>query len=87
MVYFYAAYLLFMNLLAFFLMLADKRLAQKHRWRIRERTLLGVSLFGGGVGSFLGMYLFRHKTRHFRFVLFVPFSVVLWIFLSYFFFF
>lgn len=55
MVYFYAGYLLFMNLLAFFLMLADKKLAQAHKWRIPERTLLTAALFGGG-----GRRLSRH---------------------------
>lgn len=72
MVYYYAAYLLFMNLLVFFLMLADKRFAQKKKWRIPERTLLLAGLFGGALGGWLGMYVFRHKTRHAAFVILMP---------------
>ena len=87
MVYFYAGYLLFMNVLALFLMLADKRLAKKHRWRIPERTLLTAALFGGCAGEFLGMYLFRHKTRHAKFVITLPLLILLWSAMSYFVFF
>ena len=72
MVYSYAVYLLFMNILAFFLMLADKRYAKKHKWRIPERVLLLTAVFGGCLGEWLGMYTFRHKTRHAVFVILMP---------------
>ncbi|UJF16679.1 DUF1294 domain-containing protein [Jeotgalibaca sp. MA1X17-3] len=42
----------------------DKKKAQKRKWRISEKTLLLLGLFGGGVGGFAGMFFFRHKTRH-----------------------
>lgn len=87
MVYFYAGYLLFMNLLAFFLMLADKKLAQAHKWRIPERTLLTAALFGGGVGGFLAMRIFRHKTRKLKFTLLLPLLIAVWAAISYFVFF
>ncbi len=57
-------YLLIINAVSFFLMLADKKKAQKKKWRIKERTLLGVALIGGSLGATLGMSLFRHKTQH-----------------------
>ena len=63
MFYFYAGYFLCMNLLALIFMYADKRLAQKRKWRIPEKTLFLFAVLGGSAGGGLGMYLFRHKTR------------------------
>lgn len=34
---------------------------------MRERTLLLVAALGGAAGGVLGMYTFRHKTRHWYF--------------------
>lgn len=65
-------YLLIINAISFLLMLADKRKAQQNLWRIPEKTLFTAALFGGSIGSILGMYLFRHKTRHWYFVLGMP---------------
>lgn len=65
-------YLLIINAVSFLLMLADKRKAQKNLWRIPERTLFTAALFGGSVGSIAGMYLFRHKTKHWYFVIGMP---------------
>ncbi len=65
-------YLLIINALAFLLMLADKRKAEKNLWRIPESTLLTAAAFGGSIGALLGMYRFRHKTRHLKFTLGVP---------------
>ena len=69
---FFLLYLLLINAAAFLLMLADKVKARKNRWRIPERTLIGSALLGGSVGALLGMYTFRHKTRHLKFTLGVP---------------
>lgn len=65
-------YLLLINALAFVLMLTDKWKAVKHRWRIPERMLLLTAALGGSVGALAGMYLVRHKTRHFRFRFGIP---------------
>ena len=59
-----AGYVIIMNLIGFFLMGIDKRKAVKHAFRIPESTLFIVALIGGSLGSLLGMYVFRHKTRH-----------------------
>ena len=75
-------YLLLINALAFVLMLADKQKARKNRWRIPERTLLLTALLGGSVGALLGMYLFRHKTRHLKFTLGVPAILIGQLFLA-----
>ena len=65
-------YLAAINLATFGLMATDKRRAQKHRWRIPEHTLFAAALLGGSIGAIAGMYLCRHKTRHWYFVLGMP---------------
>ena len=65
-------YLLIVNAIAFLLMLADKRMAQKKLWRIPESTLFLMAAMGGSIGALAGMYTFRHKTRHLKFTLGVP---------------
>lgn len=65
-------FLLGMNILGFVLMFSDKQRAARGRWRIRERTLFLVAVFGGSLGSILGMCLFHHKTKHWYFILGMP---------------
>lgn len=80
-------YLLIINALGFLLMLVDKYKAKKNLWRIPEATLLGVAAIGGSVGSLIGMYTVRHKTKHLKFTLGVPLILavqvvlVIWVFL------
>ena len=57
-------YILFMSVTAFFLMGYDKSQAKKRGQRISEKTLWTFAIFGGGIGAYLGMQLFRHKTLH-----------------------
>lgn len=82
---YFLLYLLLINAAAFVLMLADKVKARQNRWRIPERTLIGSALLGGSIGALLGMYTFRHKTRHLKFTLGVPailiaqIALVVWI--------
>lgn len=40
----------------------DKHQARNHGWRVRESTLLLISL-AGGVGAWMGQHILRHKTR------------------------
>ena len=65
-------YLLIMNAAGVISMLADKRKAKKKLWRIPEATLLGIAALGGSLGSLVGMYAFRHKTKHVKFTLGIP---------------
>lgn len=66
------SYLVLANLVGFLLMAADKRRARSGAWRIPEHTLFAVALLGGSLGAWVGMYCFRHKTRHWRFVVGMP---------------
>ena len=52
------------NALEFFLMGWDKRQARKGGRRTPEKTFFLLALLGGSPGAILGMYAFRHKTRH-----------------------
>ncbi|WP_419955989.1 DUF1294 domain-containing protein [Neobacillus niacini] len=56
-----------MNLIGMIVMKVDKERAKKHQYRISEKTLWLVALFGGAVGTTLGMQLYRHKTKHLSF--------------------
>ncbi len=70
-------YLLIINAVSFLLMLTDKQKARKKLWRIPESTLLLAAAMGGSVGSLIGMYTVRHKTKHLKFTLGIPFILVL----------
>lgn len=58
------AYLAAVNIALFAAMGADKARAIRHRRRIPESTLFLLCLIGGSAGGVLGMFVFRHKTRH-----------------------
>ena len=62
-----ALYLACVNLWALCLMGFDKRRAKTGGWRVRERSFFLSALLGGSAGAVLGMYAFRHKTRHWYF--------------------
>ena len=70
-------YLLLINAAAFLLMHLDKYRAKNNLWRIPERVLLSVAFCGGSLGSLLGMYTARHKTKHWKFRLLLPLFFVL----------
>ncbi len=70
-------YVVGMNLLGLIVMWSDKRRAQRGKWRIPEKTLFLVSILGGSIGTWAGMYLFRHKTRHWYFVIGMPLILAL----------
>ncbi len=57
-------YLLIVNLYTFGLYGIDKSKAKKGAWRISEKHLLLAAFLGGSLGAFLGMKIFRHKTKH-----------------------
>lgn len=65
-------YVLIINLIGFMAMGIDKTKAKVNAWRIPEKTLFGIALAGGGLGVWLGMEMFRHKTKHWYFKYGIP---------------
>jgi uncharacterized membrane protein YsdA (DUF1294 family) len=64
-----------LNLLVFSVFAADKNAARKNSWRISERTLILLSMFGP-FGAFAAMKMFRHKTQKIKFYLIPLFAVL-----------
>ncbi|WP_026878882.1 DUF1294 domain-containing protein [Ignatzschineria larvae DSM 13226] len=77
---FLVGYLIIINCLAYLLYGIDKRRSIKQQYRISEKMLLLVAFLGGGVGAWLGMKHYRHKTKHLKFTILVPLSIVTTIF-------
>ena len=69
-------YIAALSILTWALFGIDKWKAVRGKWRIRESTLLGLSLLGGAAGGLAGMYLFRHKIRKSRFRIGVPLMLI-----------
>ena len=55
----------------------DKLKAKFSKWRIRESTLLILSVLGGSVAMLITMLLIRHKTRKPKLMLGVPIIIIL----------
>lgn len=75
-------YVVIMNILGVAVMGIDKYKAQHKLWRIPEKTLFLVSILGGSIGTWAGMYLFHHKTKHWYFVVGMPAILVIQIVLG-----
>lgn len=59
----YASYLVLLSLITFIAYGGDKKKAKDHKYRTKEKTLLGLSFFGGAFGGYPAMLIFRHKTK------------------------
>ena len=71
------AYLIIINIAGIMSMYIDKKRAIKKKWRIPEKTLFLFAILGGSVGSIAGMHLFRHKTKHWYFVIGMPLILII----------
>lgn len=65
-------YIAAINIIAFIVYGIDKLKAKKGYWRIPESTLLLLAAFGGSIGAWCGMMVWRHKTKHLKFRIGVP---------------
>lgn len=77
-------YFIIINVVSFITMYIDKRKAEAHKWRIPEARLFLLAAIFGSIGVFLGMQVFRHKTKHMKFVLGIPCIIIIQIILIYF---
>lgn len=65
------------NIAAFFTMDYDKKLAISGRRRISEKTIFTLAIMLGSIGIYAGMYKFRHKTKHMKFVILIPIIIAI----------
>lgn len=72
------------SLITLALYIIDKQKAKAGKWRIKEKTLLLFTYLFGAVGAFIGVFVVRHKTKHWYFVLSCIISMVIQVFLLYF---
>ena len=68
-------YLIFINIVGLLSMYLDKYFAKNNMYRISEKNLFFIALIGGSIGSIIGMYQFRHKTKHRQFTTGLPFII------------
>jgi len=54
----------------------DKWKSIHKKWRISENTLILSAFLMGGLGGWVGMVIFRHKTKHIKFKILIPLAVV-----------
>lgn len=68
-------YLIFINIVGLLSMYLDKYFAKNNMYRISEKNLFFIVIIGGSIGSIIGMYQFRHKTKHRQFTTGLPFII------------
>ena len=76
-------YLAAMNIITLVVCVSDKHLAIKKKRRISEKALFILSVLGGSLGMYSGMYLVRHKTKHLRFTVGIPLIILLQIIIAF----
>lgn len=55
----------------------DKLKAKRGSRRIPENTLFMFTILGGGVGTILGIYIFKHKTKKKKFTVGMPIILII----------
>lgn len=65
------------SLISLFLYTLDKIKAKHNMWRIKERALIISTFLFGAIGSFIGIFIIRHKTKHWYFVLSCILSLII----------
>ena len=68
-------YLIFINIVGLLSMYLDKYFAKNNMYRISEKNIFFIAIIGGSIGSIIGMYQFRHKTKHRQFTTGLPFII------------
>ncbi len=67
---------LLLNIFGFALVSLDKFKAKNKLWRIPERSFFLLSILGGSIGVYLGLFIFHHKTRNWYFMTLVPLIIL-----------
>jgi predicted MPP superfamily phosphohydrolase len=69
-------YFIIISLVAVFITIHDERAARNNTWRVEERVLLTVSVFGGSVAMLMTMLSVRHKTNRVKFMAGIPLIIL-----------
>ncbi|MFT5871486.1 MAG: uncharacterized membrane protein YsdA (DUF1294 family) [Clostridium sp.] len=77
----FLCYILVINLYGIFVMYSDKNKSKKGRWRTPESTIFTIAFAFGALGIFTGMRLFRHKTKHNKFIIGIPLILIVQLFI------
>lgn len=72
LLYVVLGFVVLMNIVGFIVMGMDKHKAKKRLWRIPEKMFFWVAALGGAIGVYTGMLFFRHKTKHWYFMIGIP---------------
>ncbi|HIP50180.1 MAG TPA: DUF1294 domain-containing protein [Candidatus Pacebacteria bacterium] len=71
------SFFIFTNVVAFLMMWIDKGMANKKgSQRISEGMIFFIATIFGSIGVYLGMFIFRHKTRKWYFIVGIPFIIL-----------
>ncbi|SKC83298.1 DUF1294 domain-containing protein [Maledivibacter halophilus] len=70
--FYFALYILIINIYGFAIVIIDKYKAKKNKWRIKEMNFFIVAFIGGAIGILLSMMMARHKTQHKSFYIGIP---------------
>ncbi len=68
--------LVILNIFGFILVSLDKYKAKNKLWRIPERSFFLLSILGGSIGVYIGLFFFNHKTRNWYFMTVIPFILL-----------
>lgn len=77
MIKYISLYILGISIVGYRSMGIDKKRAIQGKYRVPEKTLLSIAFLGGSLGSIMGMYHFRHKTKHWYFRYGLPLILIL----------
>lgn len=71
-------YIAIISVISAILCIYDKAVSRRNKVELRvpERSLLVLSALGGSVAMYLCMLLIRHKTKHLKFMLGIPFIFI-----------
>ncbi|MDH4330222.1 MAG: DUF1294 domain-containing protein [Candidatus Moranbacteria bacterium] len=70
-------FFLVVNVIAFFVMMIDKVQSRKSgNSRISEGLLFFMAVFFGSLGVYAGMFVLRHKTRKWYFIIGIPMLII-----------
>lgn len=80
---FFITYIIIINLYAIYIMYIDKKNAKGKKWRVPEAKLFVIAILLGSPGILIGMQIFRHKTKHLKFVYGIPTILIIQIYIVY----